>query len=507
VEGALARQTPAIEFLDSHRQVHRMIVLFHPRSTKPKNRRLPLSVLYLGAVLEGREEYEIVDGNVDPDPLATLDALVESKRVEMLGVSVMPGPQLLQAVAVCRAFREKHPRIPIVWGGYFPSLYTQAALNAKYVDFIVKGQGEDALLELIEELRGRRDFSRVRGIGFKDQFGLHVQTASRPLRAPDEFPWPPYHRMDAGKYIARTFLGSRTAVHQASIGCPFRCNFCGVVPVYDREKMESPARTAAILDDLQTKWGINAVQFYDNNFFLREEHARELADRIAPLNLRWWCEARVDIVLGYSDDTLRKLRNAGCVMIFFGVESGNDAALKNMKKQLTSEQTIELARRIREFGIVPEYSMIFGNPENAEQDVAETIAFVRRIKRVNPDVEIVVQTYVPVPQQNGAYGGVEVAFPSTPDEWITPRWYPYLIRTDPQLPWLPTHVKRRIRDFETVMNSRWPTTQDMRLPGWGRAVLQSLSSWRYALGAYDFPAELRFAQKLVRLRQPRLESL
>jgi anaerobic magnesium-protoporphyrin IX monomethyl ester cyclase len=507
VEGALARQAAAIQFLDSHRQVHVMIVLFHPRSTKPKNRRLPLSVLYLGAVLEGREEYQIVDGNVDPDPGATIDALVQDQRVEMLGVSVMPGPQLMQAVALCRALREKHPRIPIVWGGYFPSLYTEAALNAKYVDFVVKGQGEDALLELLDQLRGRRDFSQVRGIGFKDQFGLHVQTASRPLRAPDEYPWPPYHRMDPGKYIARTFLGSRTAVHQASIGCPFRCNFCGVVPVYDREKMESPARTAAILDGLQAQWGINAVQFYDNNFFLREEHARELAGRIAPLNLRWWCEARVDIVLGYCDDTLRKLRNAGCVMIFFGVESGSDAALRSMKKQLTSEQVLALARRIREFGIVPEYSMIFGNPENAAQDVAETIAFVRRIKKVNPEVEIVVQTYVPTPQKDGAYGGVELAFPSTPDEWITPRWYPYLIRTDPQLPWLPSRVKRRIRDFETVMNSRWPTTQDMRLPGWGRALLKSLSSWRYTLGAYDFPAELRVAQKLVRLRQPRLESL
>ena len=484
-----------------------MIILFHPRSTKPKNRRMPLSVLYLGAVLEGREEYEIVDGNVDPDPGATLDALAATGQVEMLGVSVMPGPQLLQAVAVCRAFREKHPRIPIVWGGYFPSLYTDAALNARYVDFVVKGQGEEALLELIDQVRGRRDFASVRGIGFKDAFGLKVHTASRPLRAPDEFPRPPYHRIDAGKYIARTFLGTRTAVHQASIGCPFRCNFCGVVPVYDREKMESAERTASLLGEMQTRWGINAVQFYDNNFFLREDHARELAERIAPLNLRWWCEARVDIVLGYSDDTLRKLRAAGCVMIFFGVESGNDAALRSMKKQLTSEQTVELARRIREFDIVPEYSMIFGNPENAEQDVSENIAFVRRIKKVNPDVEIVVQTYVPTPQRSGAYGGVEVPFPATPDEWITERWYPYLIRTNPQLPWLPTHVKRRIRDFETVMNSRWPTSQDMRLPGWGRALLQSLSSWRYALGAYDFPAELRAAQKLVRLRQPRLESL
>ena len=484
-----------------------MILLFHPRSTKPKNRRLPLSVLYLGAVLEGREEYEIVDGNADPDPWATIDALMQQHRVEVFGVSVMPGPQLLQAVEVCRAFRQKYPRVPIVWGGYFASLYTEASLNARYVDFVVKGQGEDTFLELLEELRGARDFSRVRGLSFKDQFGLHVHTAERVLRSPDDFPWVPYHRMDPAKYLARTFLGSRTAVHQASIGCPFRCNFCGVVPVYDREKMESPARTSAILSHLQTQYGINAVQFYDNNFFLREDHARELAGRIAPLNLRWWCEARVDIVLGYSDDTLRKLRAAGCVMIFFGVESGNDQALRDMKKQLTSEQTVELARRIREFDIVPEYSMIFGNPADAERDLAANIAFVRRIKKVNPAVEIVVQTYVPTPQRNGAWGGVEIPFPSTPDEWITDHWYRFLIRTDPQLPWLPPHIARRIHDFETVMNSRWPTTQDMRLPGWGRTLLKSLSSWRYAAGAYDFPGELRLAQKLVRLRQPRLESL
>jgi radical SAM superfamily enzyme YgiQ (UPF0313 family) len=468
---------------------------------------MPLSVLYLAAVLEGREEYEIVDGNVDPDPWATIDHLTQSKPVELLAVSVMPGPQLRAAVPVCRAFREKYPAVPIVWGGYFASLYTEAVLNAKYVDFVVKGQGEDTLLELIEALRGSRDFSRIRGLAFKNQFGPHVQTAERPLRAPDEFPWPPFHRLDAGKYLAHTFLGSRTAVHQASIGCPFRCNFCGVVPVYDREKMETPARTAAILNHLQAQYGANAIQFYDNNFFLREDHACELAERITPLNLRWWCEARVDIVLRYSDATLRKLRRAGCVMIFFGVESGSDAVLRSMKKQLTVEQTVALAGRIREFDIVPEYSLIFGNPEDAERDVAENIAFVRRIKKVNPDVEIVVQTYVPTPQRSGTYGGVEVQFPRTPDEWISDPWYNYLIRTDPQLPWLPGHVKRRIRDFETVMNSRWPTTQDIRLPGWGRTMLRTLSSWRYALGAYDFPAELRFAQKLVRLRQPRLESL
>lgn len=484
-----------------------MIILFHPHSTRPKNRRMPLSILYLAAVLEGREEYEMIDGNVDPDPWATIDALLASRRVDMLAVSVMPGLQVPQAVSVCRAVREKYPRIPIVWGGYFASLYTDACLNAKYIDFVVKGQGEDTLLELIEALRGTRDFARIRGLAFQDQFGLRVHTAERPLKSPDDFPWPPYHRLNASKYIAHTFLGSRTAVHQASIGCPFRCNFCGVVPVYDREKLESPARTAAILDHLQTAYGVNGIQFYDNNMFLKEDHAVELAERIRPLNMRWWCEARVDIVLRYSDATLRKLREAGCVMIFFGVESGSDAALKNMKKQLTTEQTLALAARIRQFDIIPEYSFIFGNPDDAERDVAENIAFIRRIKKLNPDVEIVVQTYVPTPQRAGTYGQVDVEFPTTPDEWITDRWYQFMTRANPDLSWLPPRVKQRIHDFEVVMNARWPTTQDVRLPRWGRAMLKTLGSWRYAFGTYSFPVELRAAQKLARLRQPRLESL
>ena len=103
------------------------------------------------------------------------------------------------------------------------------------------------------------------------------------------------------------------------------------------------------LAHLQREYGVNAVQFYDNNFFLREDHTRELAERMTPLGMNWWCEGRIDAVLGYSDETLRKLRQSGCVMIFFGVESGSDEILRSMRKQLKSEQILALAKRIRQF--------------------------------------------------------------------------------------------------------------------------------------------------------------
>ena len=154
--------------------------------------------------------------------------------MELLAVSVMPGPQMVAAIPVCREFRRRFPSVPIVWGGYFPGLYTDATLNAAYVDFAIRGQGEDTIVELLRELRGARNFANVRGLSFKDAFGLHVHNPERPLRSPNDFPVLPYHRLDQiERYLLPTFLGKRTAVHHASIGCPFRCQFCGVVPIFD----------------------------------------------------------------------------------------------------------------------------------------------------------------------------------------------------------------------------------------------------------------------------------
>jgi anaerobic magnesium-protoporphyrin IX monomethyl ester cyclase len=99
-----------------------MIILLNPRATRPRNRRFPLSVMALAAVLEGRESYQIVDGHVDENPVETIHDLIRTQRVELLGVTVMPGPQMAAAMNICRAIRQLHPKLPIVWGGYFPSI-------------------------------------------------------------------------------------------------------------------------------------------------------------------------------------------------------------------------------------------------------------------------------------------------------------------------------------------------------------------------------------------------
>jgi anaerobic magnesium-protoporphyrin IX monomethyl ester cyclase len=487
-----------------------MIILFNPRATKPRNRRFPLSIMALAAVLEGRVDYRIVDGNLDENATQTILDVIRHNNVELLGVSVMPGPQMASAIGACKEIRERHAKLPIVWGGYFPSTYTDAALNARYVDYVVRGQGEDTLLELLDAIRGKRKFETILGLSYKDIFGLHRHNPERLMKPPDAFPWFPFHRVPVEKYLRPSFFGKRTAAHHASIGCPFRCSFCGVHAVYgNRELVESAPRTEAVLRHLKTNYGADSVQFYDMNFFVRESHAQELAKRLTPLDLHWWCEARIDTFNRYSNATLDAIRRAGCTMIFFGAESGSDWVLKEMHKDITTEQTLTVAKRIRQFGIIPEFSFVIGNPRDPERDTQETLAFIRKIKNVNRQAEIIIYHYTPVPQRTAMYGNVDsqVQFPTTPDEWATKRWMDFTLRIDPNTPWLKRKTKSLIDDFETVISSRWPTVQDIRAPRWSRALLKTLSAWRYAARVYSFPKELRWAQQFIALRKPKQESL
>ncbi|HZP24236.1 MAG TPA: radical SAM protein [Terriglobales bacterium] len=487
-----------------------MIVLFNPRATRPRNCRLPLSVLALAAVLEGREEYAIVDGNIEDDPVAHIVRLIDQQQIEMLGVTCMPGPQMAAAMEASREVRRLRPHVPIVWGGYFPSTYTDAALNAAYVDYAVRGQGEETLLELLEALRGARDPASIAGLSYKDAAGLHRHNPERLMKGPDSFPWMPFHRVPVDKYLRPSFFGKRTAVHHASIGCPFRCSFCGIHAIYGvRERFEAPARTAAILGHLVSNYGADSVQFYDMNFFLREDHARDLAERLAPLGLHWWCEARVDVMSRFSDATLAALRRAGCTMIFFGAESGSEWALKEMKKGITTEQTLQVAGRMHNFGIIPEFSFVVGNPGDPERDTRETLQFIRTIKRLDPRAEIIIYHYTPVPQRGSMYGEVDgqIEFPATPEEWASKRWMDFTLRIDPNTPWLKRKTKALIDNFETVVSSRWPTVQDIRAPRWSRPLLQGLSAWRYSTRIYRCPKELQWAQRLIDLRRPKYESL
>jgi len=416
--------------------------------------------------------------------------------------TVMPGPQLANAVPLTRALKSRYPEMPVIWGGNFPSLYPTPVLNSPDVDWVVRGQGERTFVELLDVLNGTRDPKTVAGLAFREADGSHWIGPERGWAGPDQLPPPPYSRIAVDDYLHPTFLGRRSGVYQASIGCPFGCNFCGVIAVLgSRQRQESPERTAAHLEFLVRRHGMDSVHFYDNNFFVGEEHARELAGRLAPLGLRWWCEARADALVRFAPDTWRLLKRAGLTMVFCGAESGSDVVLEKMNKKITTAQVVEVAARSREHGVIPEFSFIFGDPDDPAGEIENTLAFVRRLKRVNPALELISYFYTPTPQRRGTYGGVDAlsGTPTTLEEWVQPAWVAWMTHEDPQVPWLDRGLKARVEDFELVLKSRFPSVHDRRTRRWGKTLAQLLARRRWSRGEFSNPKALRVIRRLAQV--------
>jgi len=349
-------------------------------------------------------------------------------------------------------------------------------------------------------LDGARDPHDVAGLCFRETDGSHHLGVERRWVGPDELPAPPYHRIDVADYLHPTFLGRRSGVYQASIGCPHGCKFCGVISVFGRkERIASAERTVEHLAFLAREHGMDSVHFYDNNFFVGEPQARDFAERIAPLGLRWWCEARVDTLTRFGDDTWRLLARAGLAMVFCGAESGSDAVLRKMDKGTTTAQILEVAARTRTHGIIPEFSFVFGDPQDPEGEIDHTLAFVRRLKLVNPAMELISYFYTPTPQRRGTYGDVDALHgtPATLEEWTQPEWVAWMTHEDPKVPWMDGRLRARVQDFELVLRSRFPSVHDHRTLAWGKAVGRLMSRRRWARGDFEAPHVLRTIRQLA----------
>ena len=220
-----------------------------------------MSLLALGAMLEDRHDYQIIDGNLLDDPLAALKEAIQTHDVNILGVTVMPGPQLADAAPTCKALKATFPDLTIIWGGYFPTQHYDIALQAEYVDYVVRGHGEEAFINLLDVLaRGGVPVS-LNGVAYKHGAEI-ISNAPAPIPHPKNLPSFPYHRIDLERYIRRTFMGERTLSHHSSYGCPFFCNFCAVVNMVNGRWMAQTAdQTAATVRWLVEEHQLDAVEF------------------------------------------------------------------------------------------------------------------------------------------------------------------------------------------------------------------------------------------------------
>lgn len=475
---------------------------------------MPLSILSLAAVLEGRHSYELIDGNIERDVRGTLLKAVRDRGVRYIGMTVMPGPQLAEAIRLTQELKSVRPELTVIWGGYFPTLHTDVVLRSGLVDYVIRGEGELSFAELIDKLERGEAVDEIPSLSFC-RGGRIVHNAKRATTDPNEMPPLPYHRIHVERYLTRTILGSRTAVYHSSHGCPFLCGFCAVASVYNGRWIGRNAD--AVVNDvlfLRDRYGANAIEFMDNNFFVAEKRTFEIADRLRGQGLAWWGEARPDTVMHYSDDTWRRMSDSGCRMMFFGVESSSAEVLDLMAKGGTQSpgMVLDLARRMKAFGIIPEFSFVLGAPsDDVSRDIDRDIQYIRRIKEINPASEIIIYVYSPVSFEDATlfrkareYG---FAFPEKLTDWLNPEWVNFDLRKNPRTPWLKKEYIDRIMNFERVLNARYPTISDIRLKSWQVATLKALGSWRYFARFYNAPYEIQFvANRLFKYRQPEIEG-
>jgi anaerobic magnesium-protoporphyrin IX monomethyl ester cyclase len=496
------------------------VILFNPRSASSKHR-IPNSILQLGAALEGRYGYVFVDGNRENDPWETISNYLESGGYKYFGCTTMPALQLKQAIPFSKKIRGVFPDIAIIWGGYFPTNQHRSVLNSDYVDYVVAGPGDVAFPSLLDALEANEPVENINNLIYKQNSQI-INTPKETLLNQDALPPLPYEKLNEAYpmegYLGNTFLGSRTAAYHSSVGCPFTCSFCAVVPVYNaRWRGKSAANIFKDIKYLKKRFGANAIEFHDNNFFVSEKRAVEFARLIKPENISWWGEARIDTVDKYSDESLRLIREAGCKMIFFGAETGSDEVLQKMNKggTQTGKQIKEFAARLARFGIIPEYSFVLGTPAETPQRVMkqidEDIRFIKEIKEINPLTEIIIYVYSPVPTEGSELFEIVkqsgFGFPEKLEDWINPRWENFDLRKNPLTPWLTKEMIEKILNFETVLNAYWPTVSDIKLSRFQRKAMKLISGIRYQLNWLKWPYELRFLQsRWLKYRQPEIEG-
>lgn len=497
------------------------VILFNPRSADSKHR-IPNSVLALAAAVEGRWEWRIVDGNREKDPLQAIQALLETGEYGYFGCTIMPGPQLKQGIPITKKVKALFPDVVTVMGGYFASNQWQSVIESEFVDFVVYGPGDRAFPELLDALENERPLDTVDNLIYTNAEGVPAQNRKAPIYDQDELPGLPYdklHRQYSFKgYLGKTFLGDKTVAYHSSMGCPFTCSFCAVVPIYKaRWKGKSAENVYRDIKYLKDVHGADAIEFHDNNFFVSEKRTNEFSRLVMNDNMNWWGEGRIDTLDRYSDDSLALMRESGCRMIFFGAETGNDEVLKKMNKGGTqsSEQIKRFAARMAEFDIIPEYSFVLGTPADTEEEVMKQIDgdinFIKEIKRINPATEIIIYIYSPVPTEGSdMYEQVKELgfhFPEKLEDWLDPVWLNFDLRRNPLTPWLTPEMVDKIRNFETVLNGYYPTVSDIKLTGMKRKVIRSVASWRYRNDWFHFPYEIKALQKFwLKYRQPEVEG-
>lgn len=347
----------------------------------------PLGLALLGAVLERAGlRASVLDGNAEmlgDDDLQHRLAQIKAAGAAPRWVGVTASTNTFGAAArFSRVAREVFPDAKLVFGGVHASIFPEEALGTAGGDFVVRGEGEAALLALV---RGE-DPRRISGLAFREGDCV-VRTPERaPLADLDTLPIPAYHLLPMQRY--RPALGSYRRLPAIGIvisrGCPGRCTFCYGHHLGRVTRHRSVGLVVEEIRLLQKNWGIREISFYDDTFTARRDYVAALCEAMLAggLDLTWSCFSRVDCV---TEDLLRLMKRSGCHQICYGIESGSEEILRNIRKRISLPQARQALAWTRKAGIGTRATFMLGSPGETVQTMEETL---RLALDLGPDIAL-----------------------------------------------------------------------------------------------------------------------
>lgn len=477
------------------------IVLFFP-SYASREASPPLALIAIAGPLV-REGYrvEVVDSAIEPnfveEVLSRLDGAI------CLGISLITGPMIRDTLAVGRAVKARYPHLPIVLGGWHPSILPEQTLQAPFVDVVVLRQGEVTFRELVHRLENRESLDGLPGILYK-QGGEIVHGPPRAYTGVAHLPdrMPGYDLIDYDRYERAT--GLRWVMYSASHGCPYNCSYCSNASVYGRNLDVLPPEV--VVDQVTTlvrKYNIRLLGLIDDIYFAFMDRSLRIAEGFLRFGLQfqWYIQDRADSWARLTSEQARMYARSGLSRVHFGAESGSDEVLRAIEKKSDVARTLEAVDRCREAGIRASFGFIFGLPDEQEEDLRMTVDLIREVHARYDRADCYTNIFTPYPGSPLWPRSIALGLdpPKTLEEWID--FYPRLT----VLPWLNGAAHRRLQAIRQYLRFGFPQvrvgehahTYRHRL---ALSVLGPSARWRIRRHRYGLPWEVRGYQALQRLK-------
>lgn len=350
------------------------VLLVNPKATQLNKRRkapsVPLGLLAIASYIEEKgHTIKIVDLTVKQE---NVKKQINSFNPDVVGISfssTLVGNSTVKVSKIAKKLGKT-----VIWGGHMPSSLTELCFQEGCVDYIVIGEGEITFAELLDSMENGKSIHNIDGLAYVDKDGVHINK-DRALADLAAFPPIDWSLVNPNKYCQVYFLCKKMIYLYSSKGCPAKCTFC-YSPGYHKctHRKRNPEQVVDEIEYLVKNCGVDGINFSDEFWNPGKEdmqvYFRMIKER--KLSFVWGCQTRLGT---FNHDELQQMYDAGCRWILFGIESGNEERIKEIKKGIRLDIAKEIFEYCRSIGITAQSSFIIGYPGETEEELKQTVSF------------------------------------------------------------------------------------------------------------------------------------